>query len=424
MPRTRAAHRAIGLAVMFGLTVAAMALAQAPQGGGGGGRGGPGGGGGGPGGFMGGRNGDPLVLILDKAVQDELKVTEKQRDAIAKWDEEVKARRDELRQNMQNMRKASNNPNNGAMPNNVAIPQASNAAGFGDGDFLNGGAVAGAQGVDPAVEAKIAQAAQRTAMFEQMKAANDQLQQKSEQGLSKILNTKQKTRLLQIALQQEDLMALAKPDIATKLNLNPGQVEKVGAIMGGMQDSSRQLFQTAFRNFRGGPGGPGGGGPGGPGGGGPGGPGGGGQAGPGGGGPGRGGPGGPGGGGQGGRGNRPPLTEEQKTQMEEQRAKMTAGMDTIRKATLKQLGKVLSNKQAGVWKKMLGEPFDMSKLTPQTFGGPGGPGGRGGPNGNPNTADNADPAAKAQDAAKDAKSQPKSKQTTSTVRKTGKSARP
>ena len=122
-------------------------------------------------------------------------------------------------------------------------------------------------------------------------------------------------------------MALAKPDIATKLNLNPGQVEKVETIMSGMQDSSRQLFQTAFRNFRGGPGGGGPGGPGGggPGGGGPGGggPGGGGQAGPGGGGPGGGGQaaGGPGGGGQGGRGNRnrPPLTEEQKTQMEEQR---------------------------------------------------------------------------------------------------------
>ena len=99
---------------------------------------------------------------------------------------------------------------------------------------------------------------------------------------------------------------------------------------------------------------------------------------------------------------------------------MTAGMDSIRKATLQQLAKVLSKKQAGVWKKMLGEPFDLSKLTPPTFGGPGGPGGRGGPNGNPN----GDAAAKAEDTAKEAKSQPKSKQTTATVRKTAKGGSP
>lgn len=75
--------------------------------------------------------------------------------------------------------------------------------------------------------------------------------------------------------------------------------------------------------------------------------------------------------------------------------KMRETSDKIREDALQQINKSLSKKQGAAFKKLMGEPFDFSKLTVRGFGGPRGPqngqnggngnaasGGAGGPGGN------------------------------------------
>lgn len=79
------------------------------------------------------------------------------------------------------------------------------------------------------------------------------------------------------------------------------------------------------------------------------------------------------------------MTEEQRAQFQVQMQKMRETTDKIREQALQRISKSLSKKQGAAYKKLIGEPFDFSKLTFRGFGGQrgrqNGPNGQNGQNG-------------------------------------------
>ena len=147
------------------------------------------------------------------------------------------------------------------------------------------------------------------------------LRREHESAVSKVLDKAQKARLAQIELQREGLLAVTKPDVATKIKLTSPQSRKVKTILSEMRQAQ----------FRGMPTPPGGGGP-----------------------PGAGAF--PGGGPPGGR---PDFNSE------EFRAQLVKVMDEqkkIRAASTQKIAEILTKDQTAAFEKLLGEPFDLAKL--------------------------------------------------------------
>jgi hypothetical protein len=166
-----------------------------------------------------------------------------------------------------------------------------------------------------------------------------------ESGLAKILDKKQLTRLNQIALQMEGVAALARPEVAEAIYLSPEQVEQIQEIL---NDAKAQQIGNFVRQgfaMRGRPGAnpdaaktqPG-------------------EA-------------------------KPDDPEDQAKRRQAQRERMRTeftkfrdSSDQIHDATTAKILRVLDKKQRGRFEKLLGEPFDPSKLSgPGGFGGPGRP---------------------------------------------------
>jgi len=233
--------------------------------------------------------------------------------------------------------------------------------------------------------------------FTQMREAMNELEQGSEQSLAKILDRGQLSRLKQIQLQMAGIPGLLRPDMVEKLNLDEEQVEQIRGLLTesgqARMENGRARFdmmKAAFPDvFNRGPngGGQNGGGqnandpnandPNG------------GQNGAAQNGAGQNGNGQNGNGnGRGGRANfrDPAFREAMQKFMEspETKAKMEqirVQDEKIQNQLTAAVNRVLSKRQAAAYKKMLGAPFDMSKM----FGGPGG--------GPWNRGRNADPAA-------------------------------
>ncbi|MHC5538799.1 hypothetical protein ACYOEI_11305 [Singulisphaera rosea] len=282
------------------------------QGGGGGGPGGGGpfGKGGGFGGGFGGRNSS--FGLLDRAtVQEELKITEDQK-------KQLKTAQERLRKK-------------------------------GEDNFKAARENSGTQRLDPETMQEL---------FASMTRDTNTL-------LSKILNKGQRTRLSQIALQQEGPMAVTKADMQEKLNLAPEQVEQINMINQDYRQSQMELFRQngGGRGGRGGRGGNGNNGNGNDDGGN-----GGGGAQSGGGGNNGGGGGGPGGGGRNrfqnadGSFNKEAFDAERNSpEAKAKREEMQKAGDSLREDTIAALGKVLTRNQKNTFNKMLGEPFDIEK---------------------------------------------------------------
>jgi len=303
----------------------------------GGGRGGPGGPGGpggrgGPGGPGGG--GMTGLLQMSPGLQEEIKLTEKQKTAIKNVSTKMQEQTRQLFQSMRN--------NNGG----------------GNGGF------------------------DRQAMQEAMV----ELAQQNQMAMDKILNKEQKKRLSQIELQIEGPIAIAeKPEVATKLNLTPSQKQKLAMIIEKMQTEQQELRMSVFgngpqfgqRNAGGGRGNARGTAKG--------------EA------PAKGaatkddpavkdananG----GGGGPGGRGRGNPfanMSDEERTAMQERMRKMGDDSAEIEDTAEKKIGGVLNDRQKSAWFKMLGEPVDPTALV-QGMENQFGPGGRNGPGGGGN----------------------------------------
>lgn len=323
---------------------------------GGGGRGGPGGG---RGGFGGGGGGMAGLLMQSPGLQEEIKLTDDQKKKLG----EVNATADKARRELFSQMGGRRGGQQG-----------------GNRNEQGGGQI------------------DREAMGQAMA----QIGQQTEAGFSKILDKAQKARLNQIELRIIGVTAVARPDVAQKINLSPPQVAQVQMIVEQMNAAGQEIRSQGMQQMRGmfgGPGGPGGfGGPGGPG----------------------GVPGGAGGrrGGNAGedgdtpkgqpaakgdtakadnaRGNRrggnpgddqggdrpdpnSPEAQARRAEMTEAMTKMTEDSEKIEKEAEAKIAKVLTKGQRAKFNGLLGAEFDLAKITDR-MNRPGG--GRGGDRGN------------------------------------------
>ncbi len=133
-------------------------------------------------------------------------------------------------------------------------------------------------------------------------ASGFKLRQEIDREVAQILDAKQNERLNQIALQAEGPLAVARPEIASKLNINQTQKEYIQQIMLELQQGQRQMMMMIRQNAMQGQ-----------------------------------------------------VDPDQFAQMRE----MTAN---LRQEAVQQIGKILDKKQKTNFNKMLGEPFDITKL--------------------------------------------------------------
>jgi hypothetical protein len=135
-----------------------------------------------------------------------------------------------------------------------------------------------------------------------MMAATARLRQENERILAQLLDGTQAARFEQIRLQVEGPLAVARPEIASKLRLTPAQAQQVQAIMINLWRQQRALSMSL----------------------------------------------------------RGPGAQVNNAQFEAGRQ----GAATLRKAAAQQIGRVLNRKQKDAFNKLLGEPFDLSKIDP------------------------------------------------------------
>ncbi len=359
-------------------------VAQPPDRGGGGpggrGFGGPGGWGG-PGGRggPGGPGGSLLQLASNEAVQVELKVKDKQKTQIKSLNDRYNAQMQEYRAQMGGPGGPGGGGPQGRGRGGNGDP---NAQGGGGGGGFGGGGQENAQGgggrgnrgrnqnnggvpEDPEVAQQRAE--QRAAAREAM----DQLRLTAESSLGKILDKAQVTRLKQIDLQRQGPDVVFREDMIEKLGIDEAQVEMLNEVRGGRRTAQRatqrargELMKAAFQSINPQPAN---------------------DAGD------------DGNGGNGQNGNRrrggffdPAQREAFQKYMERPEVKaqgdeLKAQEDKLQAQYVTEINKVLTSRQRAILKKMLGVPFDLSKL-----GGPGGnPWGRrgGGPGGAAATKD-------------------------------------
>lgn len=83
----------------------------------------------------------------------------------------------------------------------------------------------------------------RDATPEQRQQLMQQAMQKWDEGIGKILQPAQKTRLRELQLQAEGASALMRPDVAKELNLSEEQKKKISDIAQQYRQKQVQLFQ-------------------------------------------------------------------------------------------------------------------------------------------------------------------------------------
>jgi hypothetical protein len=156
------------------------------------------------------------------AVQDDLKLTEKQKSQLTKFFSDMDQKRRDLFPTRNRNQNQDQNPNSD--PNLNPDPNR-NPQGRGRGRGGFGGA-----------------------NFEAMRANFEKLQQETDDAIAKVLNPRQLERLKQIELRRDGPAAFAKQEIAEKLNLSPDQVESVQMVLNQMRQTQRERFQELRRN--------------------------------------------------------------------------------------------------------------------------------------------------------------------------------
>ncbi len=202
-------------------------------GGGGPGGGGPGGGGGWGGGGPGGPGGGMSAanLIVMPVVQDELKMTDKQKEQIKQVNIDAEKKRTQVREQAQKLATAAREQ---------AALEAAAAAEANGGTPVNGNGNNGGRG---------GRGGNRNdAGAQVMRETLDNFQNQVEAALLKVLDTKQKTRIKQIALQAEGAGAFNNPEVIEKLGMTEEQVAAIEAIRGDSRRSQRELMGQLFNN--------------------------------------------------------------------------------------------------------------------------------------------------------------------------------
>jgi hypothetical protein len=246
-------------------------IAQPPGGGGGGGGGrggfqkgfgGPGGPGG-PGGFGGPGGGSLLGLASNPAVQEDLKLKDKQKAAIKSLTEKRKSATDKVRQQQQEFMKEAG----------------INFGGFGPGGFGPGGGGPGQNGqanaqggqngggrgrrgqnadpnAAPGAPNQKGGRGNRPQLTEEQQeqmqmffASSQEINQNAESSLSRILDKTQNVRIKQIQLQLAGPDALRRPDMIEKLNMTDEQLEQIREFRNEQRQLSREVQKSRGQFF-------------------------------------------------------------------------------------------------------------------------------------------------------------------------------
>lgn len=335
-----------------------------------GGRGGRGGGGpGGPGGGA----GLTSFVMRSKALQEELEITDEQKAALGKAEEEQGRRRREMFNQTRNRDGGQRGQGGGDRNGDPGAPGGPRAPG-GPGGFAGPAGFPGPSGPGGADGGpggnRFAGPGGPGGNFNDFRDAMTKMAKESEDAVLDVLTPEQIQRLKQIELQIEGPTAVARPEIAKRLNISPPKQQEIALIMEQMNMAideiarlQRERMRERFQAF----GGPGG----------------------------RGGPGGPGGAQAGGAGQapgnrnqpqddpappgrngdnaRPPLDRQaMAAEMQKEMRQVGEEQDKILKKAEQMIGKSLTAKQKSSFNKMLGEPFDLTKLADLAqFRGPG-----------------------------------------------------
>jgi hypothetical protein len=231
----------------------------------GGGPGGFGKGGRGPGGFFGGFGGpggpfgSAVGLASNPGVQEELKLKDDQKAKIKSLADRLNEQMRELREQMGFGRRPDQNNNgpgggqNQAGRNRGDVPQNPNNQGQGNvgqgppggGNFGQNGGNFGRTGrgfgggpPDPETQQR----------FQMMREATQELQQSAEQSLAKLVGKAPFARIKQIQLQLEGPGALVRDDMAEKLLLDEPQVEMIRELLDEHRQAQREMW-TSRRQF-------------------------------------------------------------------------------------------------------------------------------------------------------------------------------
>lgn len=337
-----------GQAGQKGKTSKSGETGESPKGGEGGetAKGGPRGGRGGFGGFGGfggrGLGGSPFDMLTRPAIQEELKLSVKQKDTIEKLDTQRDQSRRTMRDSMRNLAAANKasrqnraNTQNGPAANNNnglnsnynlgfgtnGFSNNDNSLGFGTNGFtVNNNANAGpgpATGRDN--RNNFGGGPPGGAIWGEMAALDRQV----EASALKILDRRQRERLKQILLQRDGPLGVAKPETAAALNLSEEQVQAVQETLVAMRTQQRELMTAQRQMFR------------------------------------------PPGGNNNGRGGFDREAMRARMQTPEFQAQMEAmrkQTESINQQAIRQVGKILRPKQKQAFNRMLGAPFDFEKL--------------------------------------------------------------
>ena len=338
---------------------------------GGGGPGGPGGfgGAGGPGGpggrggFGGGNPNSVERLVQNTAVQEDLKVNDKQKTQIKELADKVTKKRTQVTQSIPKMAAAAQ-----AAMNQAAVAAAAEQGIVLDPATLNGGnnGGRGARGGNNngGQAGQGGQAAQGgrggnnggpggnnggpggggQVERQMMREAMTAIQTDADAAFLKILDVKQKPRIKQIALQAEGSRVFTNnEEVIEKLGITDEQIQQMQAVSRELGQAQRQAMQQIFTTFapadqQGNNGG------------------------------------GNNGGGRGGRGgNFPNPADMDATTRAKFESVMTENRTKSTNETMAAIGKILTSSQKKTYEKMIGAPFDVAKLRTPGPGGPGGP---------------------------------------------------
>jgi Spy/CpxP family protein refolding chaperone len=149
--------------------------------------------------------------------------------------------------------------------------------------------------------------------------------QEVESAIARILTPRQRSRLAQIALQIEGLWAVTRPEVASRLNMSPDQVEQIGMILVEMGEAQKQLRMAQRERLM----------------------------------------------------PLPDLGEgdgdqdKQVKQLRQYLERTRRDSDRLRERALREIGRVLTRRQRAAFAKLLGEPFDLSPVRPGDHSGPG-----------------------------------------------------
>jgi hypothetical protein len=255
----------ISASMMIALGLLTLNSIAQPPGGGGGGRGGfqKGGGPGGPGGF-GGPGGPILRLVMNPAVQDDLKLKDKQKAAIKSLSEKVKNASDGLNKQRQEFFKAAGinfggGPGGGGFAGGGGGQNGGN--GIAQGGQNGGGRGRRGQNGDPNAAPGGAPnqkggrgnrpqlTEEQQEQMQMLRASEQEITQGTESALSKILDKTQVARVKQIQLQLDGPQALLREDMVEKLNMTDEQLDQIRELRNEQRQASRAVQKSRGEFF-------------------------------------------------------------------------------------------------------------------------------------------------------------------------------